>query len=504
MMKFQPKSLSQILDSKRTENHELMIHGLAMDSRKVRPGWLFAALPKTKSENSSMPGLSDAIERGAVAILTTPETKLPPETSPEVAHITHPNPRSHFAHMNARFHQNIPSNIIAVTGTNGKTSVAMFTRHIWTVLGVRSASIGTLGTMAGKHCLPSVFTTPRTTQLHRILSMLGRRKFTHVILEASSHGLAEYRLDGVPLTAAVFTRLGEDHMDYHTSRTEYLETKLRLVRELLPRGSSFICDEQAPGAKEAIRAAMDSNHKLLRVGGPRAEIYIQQCTPTAHGQKIEIVYENKTHHILFPLAARFQAINALMAAACVLGFHKEDPAKVFAALESMPPTPGRLEKVGHKKNGASIFIDYAHTPDALETALKSLRESLLNTTSKLIVVFGCGGNRDMTKRPRMGKIAHKLADHVIVTDDNSRFENAADIREQILSSCPGGKNIGDRAKAICAGIQKLQPQDILLIAGKGHEKTQEQQGQRIDFSDQKVVQEFLSSFDNKGSKKTKI
>ena len=474
--------------SQASSQEEVMIYGLTADSRQVRPGWLFAALSGVNVEGADY--VPDALKRGASAVLAQSGFALPHEMVPaaaNVALVTDPNPRRLFAYMAARFHQDRPPIATAVTGTNGKTSVAMFTRHIWTMLGHRAASIGTLGVVAGGHSFASPLTTPSADIVHRILAGLARRKFTHVMLEASSHGLAQYRLDGVHLMAAVFTGLGEDHMDYHQSRAEYLAAKLRLVREVLPEESVFVCDDEAAGAAEAIRAARSARHRLLRVGGARAEIHLRECRAVRRGQMISMTYEGRPYEIMFPLVARFQAMNALMAAACVIGVDRVDPARVFAALETMPHVPGRLEEAGRTDEGAPIYIDYAHTPDALKAALGALRKP----KGRLIIVFGCGGDRDQSKRPRMGRIARDLADHVIVTDDNPRFEDAAAIRAEIMKACPDADNIGDRAEAIGAAIKMLGADDVLLVAGKGHERYQERQGRFTDFSDADIVREIV-------------
>ncbi len=478
--------LARLLDQDTPSSQEVMIYGLTADSRKVKPGWLFAALSGVKVDGADY--VPDALEKGARAILAQSGFALS-QGAEEVALVTDPNPRRLFAYMAARFHHSRPPIATAVTGTNGKTSVAMFARHIWTMLGHRAASIGTLGVVAGGHSFASPLTTPSADIVHRILAGLARRKFTHVMLEASSHGLAQYRLDGVHLAAAVFTGLGEDHMDYHASRAKYLAAKLRLVREVLPKEKVFICDDEASGSAEAIRAAREAQHRLLRVGGSRAEIHIRECRPLMRGQMVAITYDGRSYEINFPLAGRFQAVNALMAAACVIGVDRADPARVFAAIETMPCVPGRLEEVGRTDRGAAVYIDYAHTPDALKAALSALRGL---TPGRLIVVFGCGGDRDRDKRPRMGRLARAQADHVIVTDDNPRFEDAAAIRAQVIAACPEADDIGDRAEAIGAGIKMLNEHDVLLIAGKGHERYQERQGKLTDFSDAATAREILS------------
>ena len=479
------------------EKGELMVRGLTADSRKVQRGFLFAALAGTKQNGAAF--IQQAIERGAVAVLTSPATDLPPAAN-GIAHITADNPRKEYALMAARFFPSQYSDIvlpqvIAVTGTNGKTSVAFFARYIWQRLGFKAASVGTLGLLGDGFRLNSTLTTPSADIIHRMLSGLARRAYQRVALEASSHGLAQYRLDGVQLAAAIFTRLGSDHLDYHENREAYFESKLRLVKEILPQGGVFVCDDDAPGAKEATRVALDRGHKIIRVGERAGlEIQIIACRASPQGQELEILFGGVSYHIQFPLAGRFQVVNALLAAGAIIGAEensgaKVDPRAVFACLENAPAIPGRLEKLTTHK-GAAIYIDYAHTPDALESALSALRASL-SAGAKLHLVFGAGGDRDKSKRPLMARIAKRLADVSIITDDNPRFEDAAAIRARLQEANPDAKNIGDRKEAIADAIKNLNQKDILLIAGKGHENYQERQGKQIKFSDAQAVLEII-------------
>lgn len=472
-------------------HHSKLIYGLTTDSRKTRKGFLFAAF--LRSEH-----IGEAIDKGAAAILTSFRIKsLPPLAANAVAHIKSENPRKLFAEMSARFYPTQYENIvlpktIAVTGTNGKTSVAVFMRYIWTRLGFRAASIGTLGLLGENLQLASSLTTPSADIIHRMLSSLARRSYQRVALEASSHGLAQYRLDGTKLAAAIFTRLGEDHLDYHQTRADYLQAKLRLVREILPLESVFVCDDDAPGAKQALRAARETAQKIIRVGSKKsAEIYIKACQASEGAQLLQLIYQNREYEIKFPLIGRFQAVNALLAAAAIIGTEPDlDPRAIFAILESLPPVQGRLEKIAqHKK--ATIFIDYAHTPDALEAALSALRSSLVKA-GRLHLVFGAGGERDQSKRPLMARVAAKFADEVIITDDNPRYEEAAAIRATLLAACEGAKEIGDRGQAIKTAIDNLNENDLLLIAGKGHENYQIRKGVRIEFSDAQTVLGLIS------------
>lgn len=475
------------------EHHSRLIYGLTADSRKIKKGFLFAAF--LSSEH-----IGDAVNRGAVAVLTSPSIKnlpLAANAIDAVAHIKSENPRKLFAEMSAKFYPTqyediVLPKVVAITGTNGKTSVAIFMSHIWNRLGFRAASIGTLGLLGENFKLTSSLTTPSADIVHRMLSGLARRSYKRVALEASSHGLAQYRLDGTKLAAAIFTRLGEDHFDYHQTRADYLNAKLRLVREVLPQEGVFVCDDDAPGAKQALDAARDRGQTIIRVGERKSsEICIKNCRANENGQLIELIYQAREYKIQFPLIGRFQAVNALLAAAAIIGTEPNlDPRDVFSKLKSIPPVQGRLEKIAEHK-GAKIFIDYAHTPDALEAALNALRPSLVEG-ARLHLVFGAGGERDQSKRPLMAKVAEKFADEIIVTDDNPRHEDAASIRATLLESCARAKEIGDRGEAIKTAIENLKQNDLLLIAGKGHETYQIRGSKHIEFSDLKIVLELVS------------
>ncbi len=443
----------------------LDITGLTEDSRKVEPGYLFAALSGTQVDGAKF--IAEACGRGAAAVLCKPGT-LPPKDFPDIALITDRNPRRRFALAAANFYHAQPKLAVAVTGTNGKTSVASFTRQIWQQLGIDAASIGTLGVMTATETLKLAHTTPGPVTLHSALADLAGAGVTAVAVEASSHGLAQHRIDGVELTAAAFTNITRDHMDYHADFEDYAYAKMRLFGEVLPPVGTAVLNADAPLSKEIAAVCWARAQKVLSVGEAGEFLKLISAEPSAHGQTLKIQHTGRTHEVPLPLVGDFQASNALVAAGLVIAGGAE-PDRVLAALASLQGAIGRLEMMGHAKSGATAYVDYAHTPDALETALKALRP---HTQGRLVVVFGCGGDRDTGKRPQMGEIAVRLADHVIVTDDNPRSEDAGAIRQAVLVGAPGAQDIGDRAQAIRAGLSGLGAGDVLLVAGKGHETGQ--------------------------------
>jgi UDP-N-acetylmuramoyl-L-alanyl-D-glutamate--2,6-diaminopimelate ligase len=439
--------------------------GLASDSRDVKPGYLFAALPGSKADGGEF--IADAVKRGAIAVLARPELSARADAL-GVRFIGDENPRLRLARVAAEFFGVQPKTIAAVTGTNGKTSVAVFLRQIWTALGKRAASMGTIGVVTPSGEIALHHTTPDPVEFHRLLAQLKAEGVEHLAVEASSHGLDQYRLDGADIAAAAFTNITRDHLDYHASFDAYLAVKLRLFGEVVRDGGVAVINADAEHASEFLSAAQKRGLRVLTIGEHGGDVKLVSRTPHGDGQHLRIAYEGATTEIELPLAGAFQASNALVAAGLAIGLG--DPAdKVFAVLAHLKGAPGRLEKVAYAKSGAPIYIDYAHTPDALETVLTALRP---HVTNKLHVVFGCGGDRDKGKRPLMGAAAAKFADDVIVTDDNPRSEDAATIRKEALAGCPGAREIGDRAQAIRAGVASLQSGDMLVIAGKGHETGQ--------------------------------
>ena len=439
--------------------------GLASDSREVKPGYLFAALPGTKANGAEF--VKDAVQRGAIAVLGRPEVAAS-AAALGVRFIADENPRKALARYAAQFFAAQPATVAAVTGTNGKTSITVFLREIWTALGKRAASMGTIGVVTPSGETKLNHTTPGPIELHRILAELKRDGIDSLAVEASSHGLDQYRLDGVDIAAVGFTNISRDHMDYHPTFEAYLNCKLRLFRELARDGAAAVVNADTEHAQDFIAAARARGLRLLTVGEKGESLKLLARAPHGDGQSLTVAYDGTAYAVALPLAGAFQASNALMAAAFAIGLGENADA-VFAALEHLKGAPGRLEKVAYAKSGAPVYVDYAHTPDALENVLTALRP---HTKGKLSVVFGCGGDRDKGKRPLMGAAAAKFADRVIVTDDNPRSEDAAAIRKEALAGCAGAREIGDRAEAIRASIAALGDSDILVIAGKGHESGQ--------------------------------
>ena len=439
--------------------------GLASDSREVKPGYLFAALSGTKADGAAF--VKDAVARGAVAVLGRPDI-APAAQALGVRFIAADNPRLALAHQAAKFFKLQPKVVAAVTGTKGKSSVVAFVREIWTALGKPAASLGTVGVVTPSGEITLRQTTPDPIELHRLLAQLKRDGIDHLAVEASSHGLDQYRLDGVEIAAAGFTNITRDHMDYHQTFEDYLAVKLRLFSEVARADGIAVINTDAAHSERFVAAAKSRGLNVLTVGENGEAIKLVSRSGHLDGQSIKLAHDGRTYDVALPLAGSFQASNALVAAGLVIGLGSEPP-KVFAALEHLKGAPGRLEKVAFAASGAPIYVDYAHTPDSLEKVLAAIRP---HVTGKLHVIFGCGGDRDKGKRPLMGEAASKNADLVIVTDDNPRSEDAATIRKEALAGAPGAREIGDRAQAIRTGIAGLKNGDILVIAGKGHETGQ--------------------------------
>ena len=461
------------------------VSGLAMDSRVVKPGDLFFALAGSKTDGVRF--IDAAIAAGAVAVAGehAPQRLAGP-------FVTTANPRRALALAAAKFFSRQPATIAAVTGTSGKTSVAAFTRQIWQRLGHAAASIGTIGLVSPKRTVYGSLTTPDPIALHRQLDEIARDGVTHLAFEASSHGLDQYRLDGVRVAAGGFTNLSRDHMDYHPDVAHYLNAKLRLFRDLVPPGGTAVVSADHGCSDEVIDTARKRGLRLLTVGvhGDGAGEGIRLCEAAIDGfaQKLTLEHRGKRISVRLPLVGDFLVENALVSAGLAIATGSNADA-VFAGLEHLEGARGRLERVG-ERNGAPIFVDYAHKPDALAKALQALRPY---AKRKLVVVFGAGGDRDAGKRPLMGAIAGENADSVIVTDDNPRSEKPEAIRAAILDAAKGAREIGDRALAIRAAIDELQPGDALLIAGKGHETGQIVGDKILDFSDHEAVASVLAA-----------
>ena len=463
------------------EAASIPILGITADSRAVQPGFLFAALPGVKADGLSF--ARSAVSKGAAAIIAeaAPAERLEGAEFVQVA-----NARAALAKAAARFYPCQPETIIAVTGTNGKTSVASFVRQIWTALGHPAASLGTVGLVSPKGEDHSNLTTPDPVALHRIVDRLAGEGVTHLALEASSHGLDQHRLDGLALAAAGFTNLTRDHLDYHPSFEHYRNAKLKLFAEVLPVTGSAVISADGSGATDFMAEAEARGLKTFTVGEQGADIRLVGSERKGFAQQLSIEHAGERHSVMLPLAGGFQAENALVAAglAIVTG---GNAAKVFAALGMLKGASGRLERIG-ERNGAVVVVDYAHTPDALANALDALRPY---ASARLIALFGAGGDRDPGKRPLMGAVAREKADAVIVTDDNPRSEEPAKIRSQILGAVPGAREIGDRGDAIRAAVSELQPGDVLLVAGKGHETGQIVGDRTLPFSDHEAIRAAL-------------
>jgi UDP-N-acetylmuramoyl-L-alanyl-D-glutamate--2,6-diaminopimelate ligase len=439
------------------------IAGLTADSRKVLPGFLFAALRGSRGHGGDF--ASDAASRGAAAVLAGAAEALP-EIDLPVLRVA--DPRRALALAAAALHTGQPATMVAVTGTSGKTSVASFARQIWASAGIAAASIGTTGVTAPGREEYGSLTTPDPVALHVLLSELARDGVTHAAMEASSHGLDQRRLDGVKLSAGGFTNLGRDHMDYHATVEEYHAAKMRLFDTLLPKAAPAVVFSDDQWSDPTVAAARAAGLAVSTVGRKGDLIRLNRVEHERSRQRAELVVDGAIHEIVLPLAGEFQISNALVAAglAIVTGL---DPRRAIGALETLRGASGRLELVGTTRVGSPVYVDYAHKPEALENVLTAVRPF---TTGRVVVVFGCGGDRDRGKRPIMGEIAARLADVVIVTDDNPRSEEPASIRRAILEAAPGAIEIGDRRRAIGEAIAMLGAGDTLIIAGKGHEEGQ--------------------------------
>jgi UDP-N-acetylmuramoyl-L-alanyl-D-glutamate--2,6-diaminopimelate ligase len=462
---------------------DLDIVGLSSDSRQIEKGMLFAALAGAKADGSRF--VDDAAAKGAVVAVAS----HPADSSIPVLVVE--NPRRFLAIAAARLYGAQPEMMVAVTGTAGKTSVASFTRQIWAYAGHAAAQIGTTGVVSPSRNDYGSLTTPDPVELQKLLAELASEGVTHAAMEASSHGLDQSRLDGVKLSAVGFTNLGRDHMDYHPTVESYMAAKMRLFDTLAPTGAPAVIFADDRWTETAIEVALASGLDIRTVGRKGGYLCLKRVEHFRHKQTAEIHANGKIYEVDIPLAGDFQVANALVAAG--LAMSTGVPAAVaMAALEKLVGASGRLELVGQTKDGALAYVDYAHKPDALENVLTSVRPF---TTGRVVVVFGCGGDRDKGKRPIMGEIATRLADVVIVTDDNPRSEEPATIRSEIMAAAPGAEEIGDRAKAIRHAVGLLKSGDTLIVAGKGHEEGQTVGATTLPFSDhvevRKALQELL-------------
>ncbi|WP_424134451.1 UDP-N-acetylmuramoyl-L-alanyl-D-glutamate--2,6-diaminopimelate ligase [Roseomonas chloroacetimidivorans] len=463
------------------------ITGLTADSRQVVPGALFAALPGARTDGRAH--IEEAVRRGAAAVLAPEGTEWPPGVPPRPL-MTAPDARRALALMAARFHSVQPGTVVAVTGTNGKTSTADFLRQIWADAGSRAASMGTLGLVADGFPPGPSLTTPDPISLHATLAAIARAGVTHAALEASSHGLDQRRLDGVVLAAAGFSNLTRDHLDYHGDIDSYRRAKLRLFDTLLESGRPAVANADMDAATlAAIRSIAASRRlRLLTVGEAGSDLRLLRHTPQADGQELELSVFGRRETVHLPLVGRYQADNVLVAAALAVATGMAGD-RVLRALPHLAGVRGRMELAARLPNGAAVYVDYAHTPDALERLLAALRPH----AARLHVVFGAGGDRDPGKRPLMGAAAAAHADRVVVTDDNPRSEDPAAIRAAVLGACPGGIEIGGREAAIAEAMAALGPGDVLAVAGKGHESGQTIGGVTHPFDDVAVVRRLAGT-----------
>nr|WP_246696926.1 UDP-N-acetylmuramoyl-L-alanyl-D-glutamate--2,6-diaminopimelate ligase [Methylobacterium planeticum] len=460
--------------------------GLTADSRKVAPGFVFVAVPGTQADGRRF--AAKAVAAGAIAVVG--EGAAPDDLDPDVPWIAVDDARRALAVAAARFHAGQPATVVAVTGTSGKSSVADFVRQILARLGREAASLGTVGIVTNRGASYGSLTTPDPVTLHETLARLARDGITDLAMEASSHGIEQRRLDGVHLSAVGFTNLGRDHLDYHATIEDYLQAKLRLFTTLAQRGTPAVINADGAYAERVIAAATRAGLDLRTTGRNGTTLRLRDARTDGFAQVLQLDGASGAHAVRLPLVGGFQVENALLAAGLVLATPAgaADPSGVLAALEHLTGVPGRMERIG-EANGALCLVDYAHKPEALEGVLMALRPF---ATGRLCVVFGCGGDRDRGKRPIMGEIAARLADRVVVTDDNPRSEEPAAIRAAILAAAPGATEIGDRAEAIRRAVRDLRPGDVLVVAGKGHETGQIVGDRVLPFSDHEVVRAAIA------------
>ena len=461
------------------EAGEQNVTGFAIDHRKIAPGNIFGAFRGEKFNGEDF--IEAAIRAGAIAIVAHPEAQVE-----GAVHIVDDEPRRLFAQMAARYFTPTPMHVAAVTGTNGKTSIAELTRQLWRMDGFNSASIGTLGVTTADEQVKTGLTTPDIVTFLSNMSGLAREGVSHAIFEASSHGLAQYRTEGLPVQVGAFTNLSRDHLDYHGDMDSYFEAKMRLFDEVVASaGTAVIWADDDPWSGKAIQRAMDRGLELFMVGEKGTTLRLVSQTPTHLGQVLMVKAQGDTHRISLPLIGAYQAANILCAAAIVLATGGQ-LANIFDHMQRVQPVRGRMERAVITRAGAPVYVDYAHTPDALRAAIEALRP---HVTGRLITIFGAGGDRDKGKRPEMGKVAREMSDHVIVTDDNPRSEDSAVIRAEILAGATGAEEIADRRSAIAKAIDIAGPQDIILLAGKGHEQGQVVGDRVIPFDDVEVSRE---------------
>jgi len=474
---------------------DVMISNICVDSRDIKPGDLFAAMPGALQHGAEF--IQYAVRMDAGAILT--DEKGLEIARRDVVNLTTPvivatDPRMALSKAAARFFGAQPATMTAVTGTNGKTSVANFTRQIWEALGKQAVNFGTAG-VEGAYSAPLSHTTPEPITLHKLLAELQGAGITHAAMEASSHGLDQRRLDGVYITAAAFTNFTQDHLDYHETFEEYFAAKAGLFARVLPPEGSAVINMDDPKGMVLAQIAGERGQDVITVGAQGCDLNLTGCQYDGTGQQVLFTWRGDARSVRLDLIGGFQAMNVLQAAALVIACG-EPADQVFDTLPELQTVSGRMQLAAKRANGASIFVDYAHTPDAVETALKAMRPHVMG---RLIVVLGAGGDRDTAKRPLMGAAAAQFADVVFVTDDNPRSENPELIRQAVMQGCPDATEIGDRATAILAAVDALQPGDALLIAGKGHETGQIIGDDVLPFNDVEQASICVAALDELGA-----
>jgi UDP-N-acetylmuramoyl-L-alanyl-D-glutamate--2,6-diaminopimelate ligase len=463
------------------EDGDIEVRGLTLDSRKVEPGFLFAALPGVKTHGRDF--IPQAVRQGAAVILTD----IPVEGL-DIPVLVADDPAAVLAELAAQFYPQQPGHIVAITGTNGKSSSVEFLRQIWAAAGLDAACLGTLGVTRGDTMETTGYTTPDAVALHRALDALARDGVTHLAMEASSHGLKQRRMDGARLSVGAFTNLTQDHLDYHPDFADYFASKELLFTERLPDGGRAVINVDSEWGRKMAAAAQARGLETLTVGWRGEDLAIREITPRPASQDVVFAWKGKEHRLDVPLVGEFQILNALGAAAIALA-EGIDTQVVLDTLQALKGVPGRLEKVGETADLSPVLVDYAHTPDGLDKLLRAARP---HTQGRVVVIFGAGGDRDPSKRQKMGAIAASQADHIIVTDDNPRSEDPALIRAAILKGCPEAEEIADRARAIRRGVSLLKAGDCLLIAGKGHETGQTIGDTVLPFDDREEARKALA------------
>ncbi|MGB5483505.1 UDP-N-acetylmuramoyl-L-alanyl-D-glutamate--2,6-diaminopimelate ligase [Parasphingorhabdus sp.] len=471
--------LSSLVPGLNGEAGEQAVTGFAIDHRKIAPGNVFGAFRGAKFNGEDF--IESAVAAGAIAVVAHPDALVE-----DIVHIVDEEPRRLFAQMAARYFTPTPAHVAAVTGTNGKTSTAELTRQLWRMDGYNSASIGTLGVTTADDQVKTGLTTPDIVTFLSNMSGLAREGVSHAIFEASSHGLSQYRTEGLPVRVGAFTNLSRDHLDYHGDMDSYFEAKMRLFDEVVESdGTAVIWADDELWSGKVIKRAKDRGLELLTVGENGSTLRLVSQTPTHLGQVLMVEAHGNTHRISLPLIGAYQAANILVSAGIVLatGGQLEN---VLDHMQRVQPVRGRMERAVITRAGAPVYVDYAHTPDALRAAIEALRP---HVTGSLVTIFGAGGDRDKGKRPEMGKIAVEMSDQVIVTDDNPRGEDPAAIRAEIMAGAIGADDVADRRAAIAKAIDMAGPQDIVLLAGKGHEQGQIVGDRIIPFDDVEVARE---------------